>query len=64
MYKESTTEFKISSYKNADVSNACRTHLKTISDKEWIYFSCHIQLNKGVIPPQPQVYNMRFPEET
>ena len=64
MYEESTMAFKISSYKNAAVSNACRTHLKTISDKEWIYFTCHRQLQKGAIPPQAQVFNMRFPEES
>ena len=64
MYKESTMEFKISSYKNSDVPNACRTHLKTISDKEWICLTCHRHLKKGAIPPQAQVNNMSLPEET
>ena len=64
MYKESTIELKISSYKNSDVPNACRTHLKTISDKEWICLTCHRHLKKGAIPPQAQVNNMSLPEET
>ena len=63
MYKENTCELKVSNYKNLNLVNTCRTHLKTVANKEWICKTCQNHLKKGNIPPQAQVNNMALHQE-
>jgi len=63
MYKENVIQFRVGSFRNTALAESCRTHLKTVSDKEWICTTCQRHLNKGTTPPQAQVNNMALHEE-
>ena len=63
MYKENVSELRVASYKNLTLVNTCRTHLRTVANKEWICKTCQNHLKKENIPPQAQVNNMALHQE-